>query len=125
MLSPIISNNRPMAPTRPLPDLPFEIIRRILHHRLALPPSFPSAPTCHASSSSSFGVSDDMETAWEGMPGQMGKKIGLIRKKEREDVTRAAMSLLRVCKDWKVSTKFLYHFSLTKPLCSIFVSNEW
>lgn len=78
------------------PRLPFEIIRRIIHCRLALDPSFPSQLK-----------SDEGEgpnPGWDSMAGQCGRQAALRRRKERIEVQTAALDLMRVCKAWKVSS---------------------
>jgi hypothetical protein len=76
----------------PLPTLPFEIVRRIIRHRLALTLSIPTA------------LSEDEEPSaeWDSLAGQSGRRAVARRLSEREDVQDAAMSLMRVCKAWKV-----------------------
>ncbi|KAI9637352.1 uncharacterized protein MKK02DRAFT_43278 [Dioszegia hungarica] len=90
--------------TTAAPELPFEIVRRILKHRLDLALSFPLSPSDGRVGQTAVG-----DEGWEGMPGQMGKKIALARSKEREDVMRTGKELMRVCKSWKpVVQKYLY-----------------
>lgn len=97
MLSPRDSPPTP-APTGPLPDLPFEIIRRIIRHRLALTPSYPSKLPDEA-------AGEDPIRAEIGLAGYSGRRMAMRRVAEREDVQDAAMSLMRVCKAWKVSRR--------------------
>ncbi|GFZ49472.1 hypothetical protein JCM24511_07592 [Saitozyma sp. JCM 24511] len=101
MLSPRDSPPAPV-PTGPLPDLPFEIIRRIIRHRLALTPSYPAKLPDEA-------AGEDPIRAEIGLAGYSGRRMAMRRVAEREDVQDAAMSLMRVCKAWKpVVMKYLY-----------------
>lgn len=74
------------------PVLPFEVIRRIIHWRLALSPSFPSQ----------LQADDPISPAWDNLAGQSGRQATIRRRKERLEVQDAALVLMRVCKSWKV-----------------------
>lgn len=76
-----------------VPVLPFEIIRRIIHHRLALPPSYPSAPSAVG----------PIGGSWDAGAGQSGIRAHKERERELHDVMRDALGTMRVCKAWKVS----------------------
>ncbi|OCF42721.1 hypothetical protein I317_03452 [Kwoniella heveanensis CBS 569] len=88
----------PPIPTGPLPTLPFEIIRRIIHFRLSL--SSPSYPPK---------LSESPEVGWDDWSGIRGRLSAAKRIEERKDVTRTARGLIGVCKAWKpVVMKYLY-----------------
>ncbi|WVF72752.1 hypothetical protein IAT40_007570 [Kwoniella sp. CBS 6097] len=88
----------PPIPTGPLPTLPFEIIRRIIHFRLSL--SSPSYPPK---------LSEQPEVGWDDWSGIRGRLRASKRVEERKDVTRTARGLMGVCKAWKpVVMKYLY-----------------
>lgn len=72
--------------------LPFEVIRRIIHWRLALTPSFPSQ----------IHENDPISPAWDNLAGQSGRQASVRRRKERIEMQDAALDLMRVCKSWKV-----------------------
>jgi hypothetical protein len=78
------------------PALPFEVIRRIIHWRLALTPSFPNQ----------IQEDDPISPAWDNLAGQSGRQASVKRWKERLDTQDAALDLMRVCKSWKVSLLF-------------------
>lgn len=80
------------TPSSHQPILPFEIIRRIIHHRLALPPSFPAAPSSSA----------PIDGTWDICAGQSGQRAHKEREREREEVMRDALGMMLVCKAWKV-----------------------
>ncbi|WWC90778.1 uncharacterized protein L201_005715 [Kwoniella dendrophila CBS 6074] len=81
----------------PLPTLPFEIIRRIIYHRLAIPPSYTSP------------LEDQYESSWDSWSGVKGKQTAIKRLEERKDVTKSARGLMTVCKAWKpLVMKYLY-----------------
>lgn len=75
------------------PRLPFEIVRRIIHWRLALSPSCPTPLTSD----------EPIGPHWDVLAGQIGRQATQRRRKERSEVQDAALDLLRVCKAWKVS----------------------
>ncbi|WWC71639.1 uncharacterized protein I206_105597 [Kwoniella pini CBS 10737] len=84
-------------PIGPLPTLPFEIIRRIIFHRLSIPPSYPSP------------LENDYVPSWDSRSGVKGKISAQKRLDERRDVTRSARGLMTVCKAWKpLVMKYLY-----------------
>ena len=77
-----------------LPNLPFEVIRRIIHHRLALPDSVPDAiPLSPASGSTE---------RWDDLAGHAGRLSAKEKQKERREVMRDAGGMMLVCKAWKV-----------------------
>lgn len=82
------------------PRLPFEIVRRILHWRLALGPSYPGT----------LRAEDPITPGWDSLAGQSGRQAAIKRRKERVDSQDAALDLMRVCKAWKVSS-----YPHTKP----------
>lgn len=77
----------------PEPRLPFEIIRRIIHCRLALDPSFPRQ----------LRADEPTHPGWDSLAGQCGRQATLRRRKERIEIQTASLDLMRVCKAWKVS----------------------
>ncbi|WRT68321.1 uncharacterized protein IL334_005297 [Kwoniella shivajii] len=94
---PFRPNNSPSPPSGPLPTLPFEIVRRIIYHRLSIPPSYP------------FHLEDRYEPSWDAWSGVKGRMEATKRLEERKDVTRTARGLMGVCKAWKpVVMKYLY-----------------
>jgi len=74
--------------------LPFEVIRRIIHWRLAPTPSFPGQ----------LHEDDRISPAWDNLAGQSGRQASVRRWKERTETQDAALDLMRVCKSWKVSS---------------------
>ncbi|KAK8854827.1 hypothetical protein IAR55_003566 [Kwoniella newhampshirensis] len=99
-------------PPAPLPTLPFEIQRRIIHFRLALSPSYPSA----------IADDEDPNLSWDVWAGVKGRNSTVKRVEERKDVGRAARGLMGVCKAWKpVVMRYLYaepHLIHNLPLLS-------
>lgn len=75
-----------------LPTLPFEIIRRIIHFRLALPQTYPAPITLQA----------QYHPSWDSWTGAKGREVESNMVAERRDVVRTAWGLVRVCKAWKV-----------------------
>ena len=75
------------------PRLPFEVIRRIIHCRLALDPSYPAQ----------LRPGEGPGPEWNALAGQCGRQAAARRRKERLEVQDAALDLMRVCKAWKVS----------------------
>ncbi|WVQ81896.1 hypothetical protein IAT38_004023 [Cryptococcus sp. DSM 104549] len=91
----------PPPPPRPLPTLPFEVIRRIIHFRLSQPPSYPQR----------FESLNDShhDASWDSWAGVRGRELEAKREVARREVKRAAWGLICVCKDWKpVVIKYLY-----------------
>ncbi|WVR07456.1 hypothetical protein IAU60_004497 [Kwoniella sp. DSM 27419] len=87
----------PPLPLGPLPTLPFEVQRRIIHFRLLQTSSYPSA------------LDDEPGPSWDDWTGVRGRALALKRVEERKDVTRTARGLMAVCKAWKpVVMKYLY-----------------
>lgn len=87
----------PTATTMPenrtqLPALPFEVVRRIIHFRLALPQTYPAPIAPHA----------QYHPAWDAWTGARGREVESNMVAERRDVVRTAWGLVRVCKAWKV-----------------------
>lgn len=74
--------------------LPFEIVRRIIHWRLALSPSTP-AP---------LGRDESIDHRWDSLAGQVGRQALQKRRREQIEAQDAALDLMRVCKAWKVSS---------------------
>ncbi|WVQ99954.1 hypothetical protein IAU59_007097 [Kwoniella sp. CBS 9459] len=88
----------PPIPTGPLPTLPFEIVRRIIHFRLSL-----------SSASHPPKLGEEPEAGWDDWSGIRGRLRASKRVEERRDVTRTARGLMGVCKAWKpVVMKYLY-----------------
>ncbi|OWZ77558.1 hypothetical protein C365_03894 [Cryptococcus neoformans Bt85] len=82
-----------------LPTLPFEVIRRIIHFRLALPQIYPAPITPHA----------QYRPSWDSWTGARGREVESNMVAERRDVVRTAWGLVRVCKAWKaVVLQYLY-----------------
>lgn len=80
-----------------MPSLPFDVIRRIIHHRLALPDSVPEAVPLSSSSSST-----DSTGVWDELAGHCGGLAAKERQRERREVMRDAGGMMLVCKAWKV-----------------------
>ncbi|WVW85715.1 hypothetical protein I302_107753 [Kwoniella bestiolae CBS 10118] len=114
------SSSSPPPPSGPLPTLPFEIIRRIIFHRLAISPSYPSE------------LEDSYNPSWDSWNGIKGKQVAERKLEERRDVTRCARGLMSVCKAWKpLVMKYLYsspYLSTTLPAltsCVLSGDSKW
>ncbi|KAK6910550.1 hypothetical protein I203_104582 [Kwoniella mangroviensis CBS 8507] len=113
-------SSSPPPSNGPLPTLPFEIIRRIIYHRLSISSSYPSE------------LEDDYNPSWDSWNGMKGKISAEKKLDERRDVTRSARGLMIVCKAWKpLVMKYLYSSPyLTTNLsslasCVLYGDSKW
>ncbi|WWC93710.1 hypothetical protein V866_000546 [Kwoniella sp. B9012] len=113
-------SSSPPLPNGPLPTLPFEIIRRIIFHRLSISSSYPSE------------LEDGYIPSWDSWNGIKGKISAEKKLEERRDVTRSARGLMGVCKAWKpLVMKYLYSSPyLTTNLpslaqCILYGDSKW
>jgi hypothetical protein len=101
-------------PAVDLPLLPPEILRRVIRHALALPPSVPrrfpadvDLPGNNASKTLSAVapvVPFPADPEWDVFAARAARKALNQRAAAREGVTRTARNLMGVCRAWKVST---------------------
>ncbi|WVN90247.1 uncharacterized protein L203_105483 [Cryptococcus depauperatus CBS 7841] len=83
----------------PLPSLPFKVVERIIHYRLALPRSFcPCIPW-----------NGQPDASWDSWAGIRGREVQRRQEAERREVTRIGWELMSVCQAWKsIVLKYLY-----------------
>ncbi|WWD02508.1 hypothetical protein V865_000548 [Kwoniella europaea PYCC6329] len=113
-------SSSPPPSNGPLPSLPFEIIRRIIFHRLSISSSYPSD------------LEDQYNPSWDSWNGINGKISAEKKLEERRDVTRSARGLMGVCKAWKpLVMKYFYSSPyLTTNLpslaqCVLYGDSKW
>lgn len=131
----------PHRPAPHLPNLPFEVIRRIIHHRLALPDSVPEAvPSISAftesndqceGSSARPGYAASRTVQWDDLAGHAGRQAAKASRRERREVMRDAAGMMLVCKAWKVGL-YTSHRSNNRlgvrcdsKQCTVFYLNVW
>jgi hypothetical protein len=92
------------------------VIRRIIHHRLALPDSVPEAiPSIDGSTNqrmTSIARSDyaaSTTVQWDDLAGHAGRQAAKARQRERREVMRDAAGMMLVCKAWKVGLYYLHY----------------
>jgi hypothetical protein len=82
-----------------LPILPPEILRRIIRHALALPPSIPAPfPNIDAAEAAA-----EPDAQWNAFGARAARKGLDQRGAHRASVMRTALSFMAVCRAWKVS----------------------
>ncbi|WVQ74879.1 hypothetical protein IAR50_004486 [Cryptococcus sp. DSM 104548] len=95
-------DRRHLSPPPDLPDLPFEVIRRIIYFRLSLPPTFPSPIAARHETA-------NVQPSWDLWAGAKGREMDCKLVKARKDISKTALGLLCVCKAWKpVVLEYLY-----------------
>ncbi|RXK41178.1 hypothetical protein M231_01583 [Tremella mesenterica] len=86
--------------------LPIQIQNRIIHFCLALTPSIPPPLT----------ADEPVTPEWDRMAGMCGRRARTKRMRERSEVQRLGLRLMRVCKAWKpLAAKYLYTEPLLTP----------